>query len=122
MNEKYTCKFKYNHKKTIEGIKDNQEACTVIVNIPNEYLQSLVEITNAQTFRFVEKGKSYSDYDKVKLDETNAVIIGYNCYSEGKNYFKKILIEDQSVITVEKTVSDDNIISINISQDNDTGG
>lgn len=95
-------KVKYEHKKAIEGIKDDQMACTVIIDVPNTYLKSLLEFLNAETFRFTTKGITYANEDKILLDKTDSIIIGYT-FKYVNKYFKKVLIKDQQEFTVEKS-------------------
>ena len=103
MLRKITCEFIYDHLKAIEGMPAKIQASTVITDLPNEYLKSLISLTHAETFRFVEKGKVYSDFEWIDLTRTNSIIIGYSIQMDGKKYFRKILIADgQKVLLVEE--------------------
>lgn len=109
-NDYIDYEFLYDHKKAIEGAKDNEFYCTVMDPNINTYLRSILDIFESNGFRFTD-GNIHSNEDKRILAETNGILLDY-IYKEVNIYVKKLYIKDGDYVTVRK--ENDNIISVKI--------
>lgn len=100
--------FVYNHQEAIKGATDGNYYCTVNIDIPNTYLQSILDLFEADHYRYAD-GHTHSNEDICRISETNGIIIEYK-FREVNLYVRKLYIKDgDHVIIIRK---DDNIINV----------
>ena len=97
--------FIYDHLKAIEDYKAPDVYCQVNVNIPNTYLKSILDLFDADDFRFTD-GKIHRNDDKFILKETNSIIISYIYQNNNNKYVGKKLIHDGETINIIRNESD----------------
>lgn len=97
--------FIYDHKKAIENYEPIDIYCQVNINMPNTYLQSILDIFDSNDFRFSD-GKVHRNDDKFILEETNCIIINYVYRENNNKYVGKMKIHDGEMINIVRRESD----------------